>query len=205
MGRPKRKVLMDSRTTNSQAVMAVIAMSLAAALLLAGAGAAIAQSDAAAWQSVSSSPSRAGYSQYLKDFPVGQHAAEAQLAMAILILNGPATGKNFDGTWQTMWTCPNLGQYLGYSYQFNGQVTGGIYHGLRGVKGQPSSMVLDGKIESDGAAAFFGEIVVGSSLVGLGAARGTPSDFHAIASFQNSEGSGSRIEGRPCTMSFQRE
>ncbi len=196
---------MDSRPTNSKPVMAVIVMSFAAVLLLAGAGTAIAESDAAAWQSIGSSPSRAGYAQYLKDFPAGQHAAEAQLAMANLILNGPATGKNFDGTWQTIWTCQNLGQYPGYSYQFNGQVMGGVYHGLRGEKGQPSSMVLDGKIESDGAAGFFGEIIVGSSVVGLGAARGTPSDFHAIASFQNSKGSGSRIEGRPCTLSFQRE
>jgi hypothetical protein len=182
-----------------------VIMALALVLLPLGGDAAAADADEAAWQTASGAANRTGYAQYLKDFPEGHHAQDAQLAMASLILRGPATSKNFDGVWQTMWTCPNLGQYPGYTYQWSGQVTGGVYHGIRGVKGQPSSMVLDGKIEADGAAAFFGEIIVGSSLVGLGAARGTPSDFHAIATFESSSGSGRRIEGRPCTLSFQRQ
>jgi hypothetical protein len=161
--------------------------------------------DETAWQTASGAPSRIGYAQYLKDYPAGHHVQDAQLAMASLILNGSATGKNFDGNWQTVWTCPNLGQYPGYSYQFAGQVTDGVYHGIRGIKGQPSSLVLDGKIESDGAAAFFGEIIVGSSLVGLGAARGTPSDFHALATFEGVSANGQRIEGRGCRLSFQRQ
>jgi hypothetical protein len=164
-----------------------------------------ADSDEDAWRATSRAANQAAYAKYLKDFPAGHHTQDAQLAMANLILSGPATGKKFDGTWLTMWTCPNLEQYPGYSYQFSGQVTGGVYHGLRGVKGQPSSMVLDGKVESDGTAAFFGEIIVGSSLVGLGAARGTPSDFHAVAKFENANGSGQRIEGRRCTLSFHRQ
>ncbi len=167
--------------------------------------AAPADPDEAAWQSAGSAASREGFGQYLKNYPAGHHAQEAQLQMANLILGSPATGRNFDGAWQTTWTCPNLGQYPGYTYQFSGQVTDGAYHGLRGVKGQPSSMVLEGKIESDGMAAFTGEVVVGSSLVGLGAARGTPSDFHAVATFQNSSASGRRIEGRACTLLFQRQ
>lgn len=161
--------------------------------------------DEAAWQSAGGAASRASYAQYIKDYPGGHHLQEAQLAMANLILSGPATGKAFDGNWQTSWTCPNLGRYPGYTYQFTGQVTDGIYHGLRGEKGQPSSMTLDGRIESDGAAAFLGEVIVGSSLVGLGAARGTPSDFHALATFQNASASGRRIEGRGCMLSFQRQ
>jgi hypothetical protein len=169
------------------------------------AAAAPADPDEATWQGASSSASREGFAQYLKNYPAGHHTQEAQLAMANVILGSPATGKNFDGNWQTTWTCPNLGQYPGYTYQFSGQVMDGAYHGLRGIKGQPSSMVLDGKIESDGMAAFSGEVVVGSSLVGLGAARGTPSDFHAVATFQNSSASGRRVEGRACTLSFQRQ
>ena len=161
--------------------------------------------DEAAWQSASSADSHTGYGQYLKDYPAGHHTQEAQLAMANLILKGPATGNVFDGAWQTSWTCPNLGQFPGYTYQFTGQVSEGVYHAQRGVKGQPSSMSLDGKIESDGAAAFLGEVIVGSSLVGLGAARGTPSDFHAIATFNADSASGRRIEGRGCTLSFQRQ
>jgi len=161
--------------------------------------------DEAAWQTASSAASRTTYAQYIKQYPVGHHYQEAQLAMANLILNGQPTGKNFDGNWQTVFTCPNLGQYPGYSFQLAGEVTGGVYHGIHGVKGQPSSLVLDGKIESDGAAAFFGEIIVGSSLVGLGAARGTASDFHALVTFESASATGRRIEGRSCTLSFQRQ
>jgi hypothetical protein len=160
--------------------------------------------DEAAWQSASSTPSSAAYAQYIRAYPGGHHLQEAQLAMANLILGGPATGKNFDGAWQTTWTCPDLGRYPGYSYFFTGQVSDGVYHGVKGEKGQPSSMTLDGKIESDGAAAFTGEVIVGSSLVGLGAARGSASDFHAVALFESGRASGRRIEGRGCTLSFQR-
>jgi hypothetical protein len=159
----------------------------------------------AAWDNATGAGTRVAYSGYLKEFSAGVHAQEAQLKIADLILNAPATAKNFDGTWQTTWTCANLGQYPGYSYRFPGEVKNGTYHGLKGVKGQPSSMVLDGKIGSDGSAAFFGEIIVGSSLVGLGTARGTPSDFHALAQFDRTSGNGKRVEGRPCTVSFTKE
>jgi class 3 adenylate cyclase len=161
--------------------------------------------DETAWQNAAAAATRASFSEYLKQFSAGVHVQEAQLRIADLIINAPATSKKFDGAWQTTWTCPNLGQYPGYSFRFTGQVKDGAYHGLKGVKGEPSSMVLDGKIESDGTAAFFGEIIVGSSLVGLGAARGTPSDYHALAQFERSGGTGKRIEGRPCSLTFEKQ
>lgn len=114
----------------------------------------------------------------------------------------PATGKNFDGMWQTTWTCTNYAQYPGYTYQFTGEIKDGSYHGQRGKEGEPSSLVIDGKIESDGTAAFFGKGFVGSSLVALGAPRGTQYAFHALVSFTRNNGSGKRIEGRPCMLSF---
>ena len=161
--------------------------------------------DETAWDNATSAGTRAAFDGYTKAFSAGVHAQEAQLRVADLILNAPATAKNFDGTWVTEWTCPNLGQYPGYTYRFPGQVKDGAYHGLKGVKGEPSSMVLDGKIDSDGTAAFFGEIIVGSSLVGLGTARGTPSDFHALAHFDRASGDGKRIEGRPCSLTFEKQ
>jgi hypothetical protein len=66
-------------------------------------------------------------------------------------------------------------------------------------------MTLDGRIEADGTAGFTGEVIVGSSLVGLGAARGTPSDFHALGHFDHGSGNGKRIEGRPCTLTFLKQ
>jgi hypothetical protein len=161
--------------------------------------------DEAAWQSADGAATHVALAGYLKDFPAGVHVQEAQLRLADLIRTGAAPTKTFDGSWRTEWTCPNLGQYPGYTFQFNGQVKDGAYHGSKGVKGEPSSMVLDGKIDADGAAGFAGEIIVGSSLVGLGAARGTPSDFHALAHFEHGGGNGKRLEGRPCTLTFVKE
>jgi hypothetical protein len=161
--------------------------------------------DEAAWQNAIATGTRASFADYLKEFFAGVHAQEAQLRIANLILNAAATAKSFDGTWQTEWTCPNLGQYPGYTYRFIGQIKDGAYHGVKGVKGDPSSLDLNGKIDADGAAAFFGELIVGSSLAGLGAARGTPSDFHALAHFDRAIGDGKRIEGRPCTLSFAKQ
>jgi hypothetical protein len=161
--------------------------------------------DDAAWASASSGATRAAIGDYLKQFPRGAHMQEAQLRLSDLIRNDPTPSKDFDGAWQTTWTCSNLGQYPGYTYQFVAEVKNGVYHGVKGTKGEPSSLVMDGKIEADGTAGFFGEIIVGSSLVGLGVARGTPSDFHAIAKFESTSGNGKRIEGRPCLLTFGRQ
>jgi hypothetical protein len=159
----------------------------------------------AAWQTATGAGTRVAFAAYLKEFSAGVHAQEAQLRIADQIRTAAMATKTFDGSWQTTWTCPNLGQYPGYSYQFAGQVKDGTYHGVKGIKGEPSSLVLDGKIEPDGAAGFFGEIIVGSSLVGLGAARGSPSDFHALAQFDRTSATGKRIEGRPCSLSFVKQ
>jgi TIR domain len=161
--------------------------------------------DEAAWQAADAANTRVAVAGYLKDFSAGVHAQEAQLRLANLIRADATASKAFDGAWQTEWTCPNLGQFPGYTYRFAGQVKDGSYHGVKGVIGQPSSMVLDGKIEPDGQAGFAGEIIVGSSVVGLGAARGSPSDFHALARFDHASGNGKRIEGRPCTLSFMKQ
>jgi hypothetical protein len=161
--------------------------------------------DEGTWQTATSVNTVAAFASYLKEFPSGGHVQDAQLKMADLIMSGATATKNYDGRWQTTWTCTNVSRFPGYSFRFVGQVKDGSYSGLRGVKGQPGSLDLNGKIEPDGTAAFFGEIIVNSSFVALGAARGTPSDFHAIAQFQKATGTGTRVEGRPCSLSFARQ
>jgi len=160
--------------------------------------------DETAWDNATGAGTRAAFNDYLKDFSGGAHVQEAQLRLADLIRNDPTTAKNFDGTWQTTWTCLNYGNFPGYSYQFPAQVKDGSYHAQHGKEGDPGSLVLDGKIEPDGAAAFFGKGVVGSMIVAMGAARGTQYAFHALGQFDRTGGNGKRIEGRPCTMIFSR-
>ena len=161
--------------------------------------------DETAWQVATNAGTLVAFTEYLRNFSVGTHVQEAQLRVVDLILNTPATGTNFDGSWQTTWSCPNVGLYLGYTTQFIGNIANGVYHGIRGTKGEPSSLVLDGRIEADGTAAFLGEAIVGSSLIAMGAARGTPVDFHALAQFRGASGNGKRIEGRPCSITFEKK
>ncbi len=161
--------------------------------------------DDLAWQTAASANNPSAFDGYLKEFPSGAHVQDAQLKMADLIMAGPTATKNFDGRWETTWTCTNMGRFPGYSFRFIGEVKDGSYHGVRGIKGQPGSLDFNGKIEPDGKAAFFGEIIVNSSFVAMGAARGTPSDFHAIAQFGKTTGTGTRIEGRPCSVSFVKQ
>ncbi len=161
--------------------------------------------DDLAWENATRAGTPAAFADYLQEFSAGSHAREAQLQMADLILAAPTTTKNFDGTWGTTWTCANVGQYLGYSYRITGQVDDGTYHGLSGTKGEPGSFELNGKITSDGTAAFFGEIIVASSAAALGAPAGTKSDFHALAQFAGNGGTGKRIDGRACNIAFVKQ
>jgi hypothetical protein len=161
--------------------------------------------DETAWESATGAGTRPAFDSYLKEFSAGVHVQEAELRLADLILTAPATTNNFDGTWQTTWTCTNFANFPGYTFQFPIAVKNGSYHGQKGKDGEPGSLIVDGKVAPDGTAAFFGKGVVGSAVVALGAARGSQYAFHALAQFDRRSGTGKRIEGRPCTLNFVKE
>jgi TIR domain len=161
--------------------------------------------DDAAWTAALGAGTREAYGGYLKSFAAGSHAAEAQIRLADAIRTDASPSQAFDGTWQTTWTCTNYGKFPGYSYQFAGQVKDGAYHGQHGRTGDPGVLQLDGRIEADGSAGFYGKGIVGSAIVALGAARGTEYFFHALGNFSHGVGDGKRLEGRPCTLSLTRE
>jgi hypothetical protein len=163
-----------------------------------------ASADETAWQSALRAASVAAFDDYLKAFPNGDHVEEARLRVADLILADAATSDTFDGAWLTRWTCPNLGHVPGYTYEFAGVAKGSKYHGVKGAEDQPGSLVLDGRILADGTAAFFGKGVVSSSVVAMGLPVGSQYFFHALAQFEGSGGSGTRVEGRSCTLNFSK-
>ena len=164
-----------------------------------------ADADDTAWETALTAGTRGAFDGYLKTFPAGVHGQEAQLRLADAIRSDTTVSNNFDGTWQTTWSCTNFGRFPGYSYQFPAQVKDGGYHGEHGRPGEPGGLQIDGKIEADGSAGFYGKGVVGSAVVALGMPRGTQYAFHALAHFNHTIGDGKRLEGRPCTLSFQRQ
>jgi hypothetical protein len=118
----------------------------------------------------------------------------------------PAPTHRFDGKWQTTVSCDPSRGALGFSYQFVSEVRDGTLHGLRGTEGKPSSLVIDGTIEEDGTGKFYASGFTGSKefVPGVDTPRGTSFGYHVRAHFDEKHGDGTRIEGRPCTLQFER-
>ena len=115
--------------------------------------------------------------------------------------------RQFDGTWQTTVSCAAVRDALGYSFQFPSTVQNGVLHGLRGVAGQPSSLQIDGTISPDGTGQLYAKGFTNSKefVPGRVAERGTEYDYNINAHFSAASGTGSRVEGRPCSYQFVKQ
>lgn len=86
----------------------------------------------------------------------------AVAALAILPGVSHAGDKRFDGKWTTTVSCEPSRGALGFSYRFVSEVKDGSFRGLRGVEGQPSYLLIEGKIEDDGVAKLYATGKTGS-------------------------------------------
>lgn len=113
----------------------------------------------------------------------------------------------FDGEWQTTLSCEPARDALGYSFRFVSTVRNGHLRGAQGVEGQPSSVVLEGTIAADGTAALYAKGRTGSReyVPGRDTPRGTEYGYSVNARFDQTSGSGTRVEGRPCSLRFVRQ
>jgi hypothetical protein len=112
----------------------------------------------------------------------------------------------FDGEWTTLLTCAPAAGALPYSYEFSSTVRNGTLHGERGTRDAPGWLQLDGRIAPDGAAEISAQGLVGSSRAAVGERpRGTPYRYRIDAKFSQSAGTGHRVAGRTCTVSFSRK
>ncbi len=113
----------------------------------------------------------------------------------------------FDGKWQTTVSCEPSRGALGFSYQFISEIKDGKFHGLRGKEGEPSSLLIDGTIHEDGTAELYAAGKTGSKefVPGTDTPRGTDFGYHIRAHFDERHGTGSRVEGRACTLEFLKQ
>ncbi len=117
----------------------------------------------------------------------------------------PANLSQFDGTWAVTVDCPAHGDAAGYVLKFFGQVKDGVLLAQHDTEGQPSALMLKGKIQPDGSAAIDARGITGESRYNVkGVATGTPYSYRALARFEGSRGTGDRIDLRPCSLSFAR-
>ena len=129
---------------------------------------------------------------------------------AVLFLLGAsfaADKQRFDGDWMTTVSCPAARDALGYSYRFTSTVKDGVLHGLHGTEGQPGSLELDGTITPDGTAPLYAKGRTGSKeyVPGRDTPRGTEYGYNVDAHFSGASGSGTRVEGRPCSFKFAKQ
>jgi TIR domain len=166
-------------------------------------------SDENAWLDALNAGTIVSFNDYLKSFSSGAHATQAQRRIAdlgkapALQPAKPVAGGSFDGLWVTTISCPAAAGALGVSFQFDSQVKNGIFHGSRGVEGKPGWLTLDGKILSDGAVDIYAKGIVNSSAFAAGnVPTGTDYGYHVAGRLAGTSGTGNRVEGRPCTLTF---
>jgi hypothetical protein len=112
----------------------------------------------------------------------------------------------FDGVWTTILSCTNSNGALGYSFEFPSTVKDSVLHGEKGTKGEPGWLTLDGRIQPDGTARLYVDGLVGAAPFAVGQRpAGTAYGYHVDAKFSGNSGTGQRVEGRPCTLSFERK
>jgi hypothetical protein len=79
-------------------------------------------------------------------------------------------------------------------------------HGEKGTKGEPGWLELDGKILTDGSAKIYADGLVGAREFAVGQRpAGTQYGYHIEANFSDATGTGNRVEGRPCTITFTKK
>jgi hypothetical protein len=115
--------------------------------------------------------------------------------------------QRFDGKWLTTVSCPAARDALGYSFQFLSTVRDGVFHGLHGTEGAPGSLQIDGTIPPDGNASLYAKGRTGSKeyVPGRDTPRGTEYGYNIEAHFDGSTGTGTRLEGRPCSLKFAKQ
>jgi hypothetical protein len=111
----------------------------------------------------------------------------------------------FDGDWDTVLSCPNSNGALGYSFKFVSTVKDGLLHGEKGRRDEAGWLQLDGKILDDGSADLYVDGLVGAAPYAVGQRpAGSKYGYHVTSKFTEQSGSGTRVEGRPCTVTFSR-
>jgi len=131
-------------------------------------------------------------------------ALAAALSLPMAFADPPQ--HQFDGIWNTILSCPNARGALGYSFEFLSLVKDDVLHGEKGSQGQPGWLQIDGTIRADGTADLYTSGLVGAAAYAVGERpAGSAYAYHIDAQFAGGKGSGHRVGGRQCTVSFAKK
>jgi hypothetical protein len=128
-------------------------------------------------------------------------------AMAVMFLPAASLAEErFDGKWLTTVSCEATRDALGYSFRFVSEVKNGKFRGLYGAEGKPSSLLIEGTVSADGAGKLYATGRTGSKefVPGRDTPRGTEYGYNIEAHFKGTTGMGTRVEGRACSLQFEK-
>lgn len=113
----------------------------------------------------------------------------------------------FDGQWAVLLTCPpSPDGALPFTWRFPAEIRGAVFHGVYGTVGQPASMSLDGRLQSDGSAQLQARGLTGQSAYNLNqTTRGVPFHYDVTARFDAAQGTGSWVTKRICQFTFTKQ
>jgi len=129
-------------------------------------------------------------------------------AIALMVLPAVSPSEeSFDGKWLTTVSCEGARDALGYSFRFVSEVKNGNFRGLHGTEGKPSSLLIEGTVGADGSGRLYATGRTGSKeyVPGRDTPRGTEYSYSIDAHFKGTKGTGTRIEGRPCSFQFEKQ
>jgi hypothetical protein len=111
----------------------------------------------------------------------------------------------FDGTWDTVISCPDAAGAMGFSFRFDSLVKNGELHGEHGTKGKAGFLELNGTLVAEGVSHLLVNGLVGAAQFAVGSRpAGTPYAYKVDATFHGNDGTGKRTQGRPCDLTFHR-
>ena len=165
--------------------------------------------DETAWSNAMVAGTAAAFREYLKAFPAGTHAAQAQQRLAAQQPPPSSTTSSagsFDGKWTTVVSCPAAEGAGSFTLLVDADVKAGVFSGEKGDKGKPGWYSLTGKVGSDGAVEIFARGIVPSSRLAAGNVPvGTAYGYPITGRLEGAKGTGARQGGRPCSVTFTKQ
>jgi hypothetical protein len=138
--------------------------------------------------------------------PVFAAAALLLSPAASIPQDRPDHSNRFDGKWQTTVTCSAIGDAQAFTWRFISEVKDGNLRGLQGVEGKPASLLIEGTIGEDGVGRLYATGHTGQKQYVPGDTPvGTEFNYHIRSQFGDRTGTGTRVEGRPCSFEFEKQ
>ena len=161
------------------------------------------------WKAADSIGTGGAYEDHLARFPncafanLAKTRIEQLKTKTALASPSDATGKtrDFDGKWDVVVRCGNFGNALGFARALVGTITDGVLHANDPNPERPK-IQLDGEINKSGRAMSTATGLTGPSVYSGGLKPGTPYSYNVETQLERTHGSGKRIEGRPCDVTF---